>query len=205
MTTPVVPRIEMPPRMPRRPFSVFSAIVSPSGTEISTSKSAVIAGRLGDCLGDHLARHRIDRRLAGRDRQAGPRHRADAGAGLEGDAGAGRAAPDRRAQQRAMRHVGIVAGILDHAGPCKAFAELPFGEREGGASAAGQSDLDRVGEFAGDQRRAGGLRRRGGAGAGRPAASQMAGRFVHAMSYRRVSPHRVSRHGQMHGRRRNEP
>ena len=40
MTTPVVPRMEMPPRMPSLPFRVRSAIFSPSGTEISTSKSA---------------------------------------------------------------------------------------------------------------------------------------------------------------------
>ena len=92
-----------------------------------------------------------------------------------------------------MRHVGVVAGILDHAGTRKIRAELPFGERKGGASAARQPDLDRVGKFAGEQRRARGLRRRGGAGAGRPAASQMTGRFVHAMSYRRVS---LARHGQ---------
>ncbi len=145
-----------------------------------------IAGRLGDCFGNHPARHRIDRRLAGRDRQAGPRHRSDAGSGLEGDAGTGRAAPDRRPEQRAMRHVGIVAGILDHAGPCEAVAELPFGEREGDALAAGQPDLDRVGEFAGDQRRAGSLGRCGRAGSRRPAAPQRAVRFIHGKSYRRA-------------------
>ncbi|MNL20083.1 hypothetical protein D3C87_1413140 [compost metagenome] len=40
MTMPVVPRMEMPPTIPSLPFRVFSAIFSPSRTEISTSKSA---------------------------------------------------------------------------------------------------------------------------------------------------------------------
>ena len=97
MTMPVVPRIEMPPRMPSRGFSVFCAMISPSGTEISTSKSAFSPAISAIAAGDHLARHGIDRRLAGRDRQAGPRHQADAGAAREGDAGTGlaRAGPWR--------------------------------------------------------------------------------------------------------------
>ena len=40
MTMPVVPRMEIPPRMPRRGLSVRSAISAPPGTEISTSMSA---------------------------------------------------------------------------------------------------------------------------------------------------------------------
>ena len=39
MTTPVVPRIERPPTMPRRGFQVFSASRSPSRTPISTTTS----------------------------------------------------------------------------------------------------------------------------------------------------------------------
>ncbi len=39
MTMPVVPRIERPPTMPKRPFSVFWASFSPPGTEISTTIS----------------------------------------------------------------------------------------------------------------------------------------------------------------------
>ena len=37
---PVVPRIDRPPTMPRRPLSVFAASASPPGIEISTSASA---------------------------------------------------------------------------------------------------------------------------------------------------------------------
>ncbi len=36
---PVVPRMERPPTMPRRPLSVFAASASPPGTAISTSTS----------------------------------------------------------------------------------------------------------------------------------------------------------------------
>ena len=72
--------------------------------------------------------------------------------------------------QRAMRDVGIVAGVLDDAGRRPPVARFGDGQREGDAVAARQRDLDRIGEIAGQQRRAGGLGRRGGAGAGRPAA-----------------------------------
>ena len=80
-TMPVVPRIESPPTMPRRGFQVFCASASPPGMEISISASARDAVRrrdLLDRLRHHPARHRIDRRLARRDRQARQRHRADA-------------------------------------------------------------------------------------------------------------------------------
>ena len=39
MTTPVVPKIEIPPTMPNRGLRVRAAKASPPGTEISTSKS----------------------------------------------------------------------------------------------------------------------------------------------------------------------
>ncbi len=84
--------------------------------------------------------------LAGRDRQAGPRHQPDALAAPEGDARPRRAAPHHAAHQRAMRHVRVVARILDHAGHRLAFAGLGHRQREGNAVAAGQADLDRIGE-----------------------------------------------------------
>ena len=42
---PVVPRIDRPPTMPRRPLAVRSAIFSPPGTEISTTASAPAPSR----------------------------------------------------------------------------------------------------------------------------------------------------------------
>ena len=83
---PVVPRIDSPPTMPSRALSVFGAISSPPGMEISTSTSS--ARRCGAATSsmasrDHLARHRIDRGLAGRNGQARPRHGADPRAGPE--------------------------------------------------------------------------------------------------------------------------
>ena len=41
LTTPVVPRMEIPPSMPRRGFQVFLAMAAPSGTEISMATSPV--------------------------------------------------------------------------------------------------------------------------------------------------------------------
>ena len=65
---------------------------------------------------DHRARRRIDRRLADGERQAGPRHRADAFAGLEAQARARRREAHGRHDQRAMGDVRIVARVLDDAG-----------------------------------------------------------------------------------------
>ena len=118
-TMPVVPRIERPPTMPSRPLSVFARERLAAGNgdlDLDIGSACRRGGDFGDRVGDHPARHRIDRRLARRNRQARPGHRADALAGAK----ASRRRPARRAHrrddQRAMRHVGIVAGILDHAG-----------------------------------------------------------------------------------------
>jgi len=90
-TIPVVPRMDKPPTMPRRPFNVRAANASPSGMEISTTTSrgapktaatSVTAER------NHLAGHWVDRRLAGRQRQAGAGDRADAGTGAKCYSGA---------------------------------------------------------------------------------------------------------------------
>ena len=71
-----------------------------------------------------------------------------------------------------MRDVGIVAGVLDDAGQRRAVAQVELRQRKADALAAGQRDLDRIGKFACYKRRAGGLGRCGGAGAGGPAASE---------------------------------
>ena len=181
---PVVPRIDRPPMMPSRPLSVFAPAPRRRESQISTSTSpARRCCRAASAMAsrDHLARHRIDRRLARRQRQARPRHRADALAGAKGDAAAGRAAPHRRDDQRAMRHVGIVAGVLDHAGASPSLRRArrsPAQRRR--ARRRGSVDLDRIGKLAGEQRRTGRLGRRGGAGAGRPAPAQAAVLLAHA-------------------------
>ena len=95
---PVVPRMDSPPTMPSRPFSVCSAISSPPGMEISTSTSP---GRPSAAAASAMAVRIIARGTGlmagspGGIGRPGPRHRADARAGAEHDAGArrGRAAP----------------------------------------------------------------------------------------------------------------
>ena len=134
MTTPVVPRIEMPPRMPRRPLSVFSAIFSPSGTEISTSKSASSPAASATASAIILRGTGL---IAGSPGGIGRPGRVTVptpGPALKVTPAPAAPRLTVTLQQRAMRDVGIVAGILHHAGPRKAFAELPFGKREGGAS-----------------------------------------------------------------------
>ena len=73
-----------------------------------------------------------------------------------------------------MRHVWIVAGILDHAGGRRPVALTIDGKREGGALAAWKRDLYGVGELAGRERGEGSLGRCRGAGAGGPAAAERA-------------------------------
>ena len=130
----------------------------------------------GDDIGhggaDHLARHRVDGRLAGRQRQAGLGDGADARAGPKDDAGARRSRRDAREDERAVRHVRVVARILDDAGLGPALAERLSRKREGRRLAARQGDGDGVGEAAGDEGGHSGLGRGGGAGPRRPAVAQ---------------------------------
>jgi hypothetical protein len=80
-----------------------------------TGVPVVLRDRRHD-LADQLARLGIDRRLADRHRQARPGHDADSFAGDEQDARAGVAARDARADHRAVGHVRVVTGVLDHRG-----------------------------------------------------------------------------------------
>ena len=88
----------------------------------------------GERVADHLARHRVDRRFADRQRQAGLGDRADAFAGGKGHAGARRAARDARDDQGAVGHVRVVAGVLDDSGAAKSIAAFGAGPRRRRAS-----------------------------------------------------------------------
>ena len=104
---------------------------------------------LRDLRPHHLSRHRVDRRLSRRHGKPRQRHGADARPSLELNAASCRARPHRGEHQRAMGHVWIVAGILDHAGGRRPVALPIDGKREGGALAAGKRDLNGVWEVAG--------------------------------------------------------
>ena len=144
------------------------------------------ARHLGDCRLHHLARHRIDRRLSRRHRQPRQSDGADARPSLELHAAPRRALPHRSEHQRSVRHVGIVAGILDHAGGCRSVVLAVDGKREGDGLTAGKRYLDGIRKLAGQQRGEGGLGRGRGAGAGGPAAAERASlvEFVHAQRNR---------------------
>ncbi len=77
-----------------------------------------------------------------------------------------------------MGHVGVVAGVLDHAGGGLPGAQPALGQVEARLLAARQADRHRIGNAAGQQPDIGGLGRRRGAGPGGPAAAQLAGRFA---------------------------
>ena len=137
------------------------------------ARAAARRGDLGDRRAYHLARHRIDGGFTGRQRQSRARHGAHAIAGAKRDAAPRLAQAHHGDDQRAMRDVGIVAGILDDAGAGEAIAAFLHRQRKGRARAAGQQHRHRIGKFAGQQRLVGGAGRCGGAGAGGPAAAQI--------------------------------
>ncbi len=174
---PVVPRIDRPPIMPSRPLSVCFAISSPPGIgnlDLRVGAPRRASRGLGDRLAHHRARHRIDRRLARRQRQAGPRHRADARARANDTPAPGAAAAQGRAIERAMGHVRIVAGVLDDAGAREIRAAHEFGKGEGGAPPDGNAiSTGSGGGAAGHERLESRARRRCGAGARRPAPPQV--------------------------------
>jgi hypothetical protein len=129
-------------------------------------------GHFGNRGTDHSPRHRIDGRFTGRQGQTRTRHGADAFAGTESNACSRRAGPYRCKNQGTVRHVRVVARVFDDAGRRRIFISALRGEREGRPLTARQSDLDRIGELAGDQRRIGRLGGRGRAGAGGPPSAQ---------------------------------
>src|SRR5258708_22517050 len=73
------------------------------------------SGNFRDGVANHPAGHWIDGRLAWWNRKARPGDNADAGAGAECDAAAGRGSADRREHERTVRDVTVVAGVLDDA------------------------------------------------------------------------------------------
>ena len=93
----------------------------------------------------------------------------------EHDAGVRRRGPHPGFDQRAVGHVGVVAGILAHGSAPVAPVALGENQREGGRLATRQRDRDWIGEAPGDQRGVGGPRRSRGAGAGGPAPPKLAG------------------------------
>ena len=140
---------------PRQALAAGIAIVTSRSPASPWSRAIV-----GDQLADQAARRRVDRRLADRDREPRPGHHADPLAGDEHHPGAGLAAAHRDPDQGAMGHVGVVAGVLDHAGEGAAAGAAALGEVEARLLAARQADRHRVGEAAGQQAEIGGLGRR---------------------------------------------
>ena len=128
--------------------------------------------RLADGGPDHGAGDRVDGRLAGRDREARPRHSADAFARAEQHSHAGGRRPYGHDHKGAMGHVRVVARVLDDARAREACAAFGERQREGRPLSARQRDGHRIGECARMQRLERGPRRRRRAGTCGPAAAQ---------------------------------
>ncbi len=151
--------------------------------DFDVARSATGRGNLRNGVANHPPRYRIDGRLARRNRKARPGDGADAGSGAERDAAAGRGGANRREHERAMRHVGIVTGVLDDAGGGGVRILSGNRESERHPVAARQRHLDWIGKFTRQQRRIGGLYGCGGAGAGGPTPAKRAVFLAHCVAY----------------------
>ncbi|CAM5382919.1 hypothetical protein SANTM175S_00348 [Streptomyces antimycoticus] len=170
---PVVPRMDSPPRMPRRGFQVERAIaVVHRDLDLDVAGAAVPGRDRGDVVAHHLAWHGVDGRFADRERQPGPGHRADARTGPEDHSAAGRQGPYRGPDQRAMGHIRVVARVLDDRGHGMVRRQLLGRERERGPLPLGQFDGHRIGEIRAQQRGVRGRRRGGRTRPGGPAVPQ---------------------------------
>ena len=141
--------------------------------------SAIKRGDLGDRRSDHLARHRVDRGLSGRQWQTGTGHRADALSGAKDDAAVRRGQADGCDDQRAVRDIGIVPGILDDAGARGVPANSLTARAKRGRAPPGSSTATGP-ETAGQQRLIRGAACGGGASSRGPAAPQRAIECRHA-------------------------
>ena len=147
-------------------------------------------GDVGNRITDHGAGHGIDGRLAGRNGKAGFGHHADAFAGAECDTRARLTRANRHKNERAVRHVGIIARILDDARRCCALLQLLNGECESRRLAARQPHRHRFRKLAGQKRGIRSFRSGGGAGSGGPAVAERAGRLLkHRPEHRQIVPY----------------
>ena len=178
MTIPVVPRIEIPPTMPRRPLSVFLRDLLAVGhrdldLEVGLprprprrSPAAIIWRGTGLIAGSPGGIGRPGRVTMP---TPGPASNVTPAPG----------APRRTVALTSAPWVtsGSSPASLTMPAVAKPSPSLPRQARRRHAAPPGSADLDRIGKLARHQRRAGRLGRGGGAGAGRPAAAQRAGLF----------------------------
>ena len=150
-----------------------------------------LARDLLDHLPHHLPRHRVDCRLARRDRQPCARHRPNAFTGMEGDPGPRRIPAHRCPHKAAMRDVGVVAGILDDCRCGGAGLQASLRQGEAGRAPTRQADGHRIGETPAGQRTEGSLHRRRGARTRGPAAPQRRHHARHSALPARGRAHRA--------------
>ena len=174
-TIPVVPRIEIPPRMPSRAFVVLRAIRSPPGTEMTTRAPRALRSATSPTAAVIMARGvAVMAGSADLDAQAGLGHHADPLAALQGHPGLG-APAHGGGQVGAVGHVRVVARVLDHHRRALLGGVGAGLDGEGHPPAAGQADLHAVLRGLVAQGGGRGLGRRGGAGAGGPPGPQRPG------------------------------
>ena len=165
-------------------------MISPRGIEIVISRSPGASNSSATAVTASVMMARgpgLIGRFADRDRQTRQRHRADPVTGPEGNAVSAFAPSYGGDDFGAMRHIGIVAGILDDTGAPAAVDLFTACKVEGRCLALGQADRD--GGLCAVRQQGAERRRRAGssAGAGGPAAPQFAIRLAGGGGVIRVS------------------
>ncbi len=130
--------------------------------------------RGGDVVGDHLPRDRVDRRSADLQPEAGSGHHADAHPAVQLQAGR-RPPAHGGGEMRAVRDVGVVAGVLDDDRLGAVGRDVAALHVEADQPLVGQHHVDPGLDLLAGQRGRRGLGGGRAAGAGRPAAAQRAG------------------------------
>ena len=190
-TIPVVPRIDKPPTMPSRPLSVLAASAAPPGmaTSISASPALPVAPATSAMASRIICR--------GTGLMAG----SPGGTGRPGRVTVPTPSPARNvtpAPGAPSRTVATTSAPCVTSGSSPASlitpaVALPSSMRvsasaKPGRSPRGKFHFDRIGKFAGDQRRERRLRRRRGAGAGGPSATQWPFLPLHESSFNPFAP-----------------
>ena len=175
LTMPVVPRIEMPPRMPRRALSVLRDLFAARHRELDSQAAGVEQVACFGChmLRDHAARDGVDGWPADVEAQAGSGH--DTDSAPAGEVQPGLVAPrDRRDDLGPVRGVGIVTSVLDHPIARLLLAELTASQGKGRIAAGREMDRHPLHGLLTDERARRAERGSRGAGAGSEALAHAA-------------------------------
>ena len=146
------------------------------------ARRVITSAYLANSAADHVLRHRIDRGLAGWQKQTRTGDHTYTGSRAKLDARALCTTTECREYQHPVRYIQVVVGILDDTCPCAAAVTTRLRQHKRNTLAARQRDFHRVVKIPRQQRRIGRFSRRRSTSASCSPASQRSSRF-HVSGY----------------------